>query len=78
MKVACHAGPDYAAAGGGGMVLLDDCNFHESVKLDDFDLDRTLTLVRFMKVLAPSPKASTCYHTFFACTPLLLAKTTNF
>ena len=33
------------------MVLLDDCNFHESVRLDDFDLDRTLTLVRFGVVL---------------------------
>eukprot|EP00245_Coleochaete_scutata_P005745 TRINITY_DN19578_c0_g1_i1.p1 TRINITY_DN19578_c0_g1~~TRINITY_DN19578_c0_g1_i1.p1 ORF type:complete len:455 (-),score=82.22 TRINITY_DN19578_c0_g1_i1:327-1691(-) len=30
---------------GGGTVQLDDCNFHESVRLDDFDLDRTLTLV---------------------------------
>jgi AP-4 complex subunit mu-1 len=27
------------------MVLLDDCNFHESVRLDDFELDRTLTLI---------------------------------
>ena len=31
--------------GGMGMVMLDDCNFHESVRMDDFDLDRTLTLV---------------------------------
>jgi AP-4 complex subunit mu-1 len=31
--------------GGLGMVMLDDCNFHESVRMDDFDLDRTLTLV---------------------------------
>ncbi|KAK8969397.1 hypothetical protein KSP40_PGU012872 [Platanthera guangdongensis] len=30
---------------GGGTVILDDCNFHESVHLDTFDLDRTLTLV---------------------------------
>ncbi|KAI9117998.1 hypothetical protein K1719_010330 [Acacia pycnantha] len=28
-----------------GAVLLDDCNFHESVHLDNFDIDRTLTLV---------------------------------
>lgn len=34
----------YGGSGGMGMVLLDDCNFHESVRLDDFDLDRTLTL----------------------------------
>ncbi len=37
--------PEYGAGGGVGMVLLDDCNFHESVRLDDFELDRTLTLV---------------------------------
>nr|ALO18842.1 AP-4 complex subunit [Lilium davidii var. unicolor] len=29
----------------GGVVILDDCNFHESVHLDSFDADRTLTLV---------------------------------
>lgn len=29
----------------GGPVILDDCNFHESVHLDTFDGDRTLTLV---------------------------------
>lgn len=28
-----------------GIVLLDDCNFHESVRLDDFDSERALTLV---------------------------------
>lgn len=28
-----------------GLVILDDCNFHESVRMDDFDIDRTLTLV---------------------------------
>ncbi|KAH7289566.1 hypothetical protein KP509_30G009100 [Ceratopteris richardii] len=36
---------EYGGSGGMGMVMLDDCNFHESVRLDDFDLDRTLTLV---------------------------------
>ncbi|KAG9450821.1 hypothetical protein H6P81_010786 [Aristolochia fimbriata] len=36
---------DYASSAGGGAVILDDCNFHESVHLDSFDLDRTLTLV---------------------------------
>ncbi|KMT19719.1 hypothetical protein BVRB_1g007740 [Beta vulgaris subsp. vulgaris] len=30
---------------GSGTVILDDCNFHESVHLDNFDLDRTLSLV---------------------------------
>ncbi|XP_059459830.1 AP-4 complex subunit mu-like isoform X3 [Corylus avellana] len=28
-----------------GAVILDDCNFHESVHLDNFDIDRTLSLV---------------------------------
>eukprot|EP00850_Spirogloea_muscicola_P019681 SM000196S05373 [mRNA] locus=s196:246080:248219:+ [translate_table: standard] len=45
-SAASSFGPDYGAgSGGAGMVLLDDCNFHESVRLDDFDLDRTLALV---------------------------------
>ncbi|KAE9603562.1 putative clathrin adaptor, mu subunit [Lupinus albus] len=30
---------------GSGAVILDDCNFHESVHLDSFDVDRTLSLV---------------------------------
>ena len=32
-----------AGVSGGGAVVLDDCNFHECVKLDDFEADRTLT-----------------------------------
>ncbi|CAI5467851.1 unnamed protein product [Closterium sp. Yama58-4] len=32
-------------SGGFGIVVLDDCNFHESVRLDTFDVDRTMTLV---------------------------------
>nr|CAB3454988.1 unnamed protein product [Digitaria exilis] len=36
---------DYRSSSGGGAVILDDCNFHESVHLDSFDIDRTLTLV---------------------------------
>ncbi|KAL0911915.1 hypothetical protein M5K25_017851 [Dendrobium thyrsiflorum] len=36
---------DYRSSAGGGTVILDDCNFHESVHLDNFDLDRTLSLV---------------------------------
>lgn len=36
---------DYGGSGGSGAVILDDCNFHESVHLDSFDVDRTLTLV---------------------------------
>ncbi|KAK1287526.1 hypothetical protein QJS10_CPB19g01523 [Acorus calamus] len=35
---------DYNSSSG-GVVILDDCNFHESVHLDSFDVDRTLTLV---------------------------------
>lgn len=36
---------DYRSSSGSGAVILDDCNFHESVRLDNFGLDRTLTLV---------------------------------
>ncbi|KAF8377362.1 hypothetical protein HHK36_030739 [Tetracentron sinense] len=36
---------DYNSSSGAGAVILDDCNFHESVHLDSFDIDRTLTLV---------------------------------
>ncbi|GFS44080.1 clathrin adaptor complexes medium subunit family protein [Actinidia rufa] len=36
---------DYSGSSGSGAVILDDCNFHESVHLDSFDMDRTLTLV---------------------------------
>ncbi|CAD6258947.1 unnamed protein product [Miscanthus lutarioriparius] len=36
---------DYRSSSGGGTVILDDCNFHESVHLDSFDIDRTLTLI---------------------------------
>ncbi|XP_020235174.1 AP-4 complex subunit mu [Cajanus cajan] len=35
----------YRSSSGSGTVLLDDCNFHESVRLDSFDMDRTLSLV---------------------------------
>ena len=28
-----------------GLAILDDCNFHECVRMDDFDIDRTLTLL---------------------------------
>ncbi|KAK9743401.1 hypothetical protein RND81_03G236500 [Saponaria officinalis] len=33
------------SSSGSGAVILDDCNFHESVHLDNFGLDRTLSLV---------------------------------
>ncbi|PPR89345.1 hypothetical protein GOBAR_AA31338 [Gossypium barbadense] len=36
---------DYRSSSGSGAVILDDCNFHESVRLDSFDMDRTLSLV---------------------------------
>ncbi|CAN6465784.1 unnamed protein product [Victoria cruziana] len=35
----------FGGSAGVGPVVLDDCNFHESVHLENFDLDRTLTLV---------------------------------
>ncbi|KAM5575431.1 AP-4 complex subunit mu [Rosa sericea] len=38
-------GRDYRSSFGSGAVILDDCNFHESVRLDNFDVDKTLTLV---------------------------------
>ena len=31
--------------GAGDVVMLDDCNFHESVSLDRFETERTLELV---------------------------------
>lgn len=37
---------DYRSSFGSGAVILDDCNFHESVRLDNFEVDKTLTLVR--------------------------------
>ncbi|KAK4802157.1 hypothetical protein SAY86_000360 [Trapa natans] len=36
---------DYRSSTGSSAVILDDCNFHESVRLDSFDVDRTLSLV---------------------------------
>ncbi|KAL6960188.1 AP-4 complex subunit mu [Sarracenia purpurea var. burkii] len=36
---------DSSGSSGSGAVILDDCNFHESVHLDSFEMDRTLTLV---------------------------------
>ncbi|TXG52681.1 hypothetical protein EZV62_021850 [Acer yangbiense] len=36
---------DYRSSTGSGAVVLDDCNFHESVRLDSFDTDRTLSLI---------------------------------
>ncbi|XP_031498652.1 AP-4 complex subunit mu [Nymphaea colorata] len=35
----------FGGSAGVGPVVLDDCNFHETVHLENFDLDRTLTLV---------------------------------
>ncbi|XP_015576813.1 AP-4 complex subunit mu [Ricinus communis] len=35
----------YTSSSGAGAVILDNCNFHESVHLDSFDNDRTLTLI---------------------------------
>ena len=32
------------SAGGGTAVLLDDCNFHESADLSQFDVDRTISM----------------------------------
>ncbi|KAL6578385.1 AP-4 complex subunit mu [Orobanche minor] len=35
----------YSGSSGTGPVVLDDCNFHESVHMDSFDVDKTLSLV---------------------------------
>ncbi|KAB1221908.1 AP-4 complex subunit mu [Morella rubra] len=40
-----HHATDYGNSSVSGPVFLDDCNFHESVHLDSFETDRTLTLV---------------------------------
>ncbi|KAI9098022.1 hypothetical protein K1719_025793 [Acacia pycnantha] len=42
-----RGGPTYGynSSTGSGTVILDDCNFHESVHLDNFDMDKTLTLI---------------------------------
>ncbi len=42
---------DYGGSSGSGSVILDDCNFHESVHLDSFDIDRTLTLVSVTEIM---------------------------
>ncbi|KAJ9166049.1 hypothetical protein P3X46_020850 [Hevea brasiliensis] len=36
---------DYGSSSGAGTLILDNCNFHESVHLDSFDIDRTLAMV---------------------------------
>ncbi|KAM6543199.1 hypothetical protein CsatB_007646 [Cannabis sativa] len=38
-------GRDYRSSVGSGVVILDDCNFHESVRLDSFEAEKTLSLV---------------------------------
>lgn len=35
----------YRSSSSSGAVILDDCNFHESVRLDSFDTNRTLSLI---------------------------------
>lgn len=43
-------------------MILDDCNFHESVHLDNFDLDRTLSLVSaILKKYALFLQECVCY-----------------
>ncbi|XP_042939100.1 AP-4 complex subunit mu-like [Carya illinoinensis] len=36
---------DYGSSSGSGAVILDDCNFHELVRLDSFAIEKTLSLV---------------------------------
>uniref|UniRef100_K7K9X0 MHD domain-containing protein n=1 Tax=Glycine max TaxID=3847 RepID=K7K9X0_SOYBN len=50
----------YRSSSGSGTVILDDCNFHESVRLDSFDIDRTLSLAEvILKVSAEFPSSVT-------------------
>jgi AP-4 complex subunit mu-1 len=42
---------DYRSSSGSGAVMLDDCNFHQSVRLDSFDMDKTLSLVSEVKIM---------------------------
>ncbi|MCD7454860.1 hypothetical protein HAX54_026231 [Datura stramonium] len=45
IRLALNEDLSIGRAGGRSVyVILDDCNFHESVHLDSFDVDRTLTL----------------------------------
>ena len=48
---AALCGTDYGNSSGSGSVILDDCNFHESVHLDNFDIDRTLALVSVTEIM---------------------------
>ncbi|KAL8499428.1 hypothetical protein ACS0TY_022409 [Phlomoides rotata] len=46
LHIARSGVPNYGySSSGAGAVVLDDCNFHESVHMDSFDVDRTLSLV---------------------------------
>ncbi|XP_019431272.1 PREDICTED: AP-4 complex subunit mu-like [Lupinus angustifolius] len=47
LAIGSGQGPVYGhrSSSGSGPVILDDCNFHESVCLDSFDMDRTLSLI---------------------------------
>lgn len=47
---------DYSSSFGAGTVTLDDCNFHESVRLESFDIDRTLTMVSAIEVVGKMEK----------------------
>ncbi|XP_043808872.1 AP-4 complex subunit mu isoform X2 [Manihot esculenta] len=51
---------DYSSSSGAGTLILDNCNFHESVQLDSFDMDRTLSLAEvIIKVRAEFPSSVT-------------------
>ncbi|KAF1869235.1 hypothetical protein Lal_00048518 [Lupinus albus] len=47
LAIGSGQGPVYGhrSSSGSGPVILDDCNFHESVCLDSFDMDKTLSLI---------------------------------
>lgn len=42
---------DYRSSSVSGAVILDDYNFHELVRLDSFDMEKTLSLVSEGKIL---------------------------
>lgn len=47
----CFSELGYRSSSESGAVVLDDCNFHESVRLDSFDTEKTLSLVSEVTIM---------------------------
>ncbi|MCD7460701.1 hypothetical protein HAX54_044232 [Datura stramonium] len=67
---------------GSGAVILDDCNFHESVHLDSFDVDRTelwfLRMVNFLSWIPDNPGIQASISVSFELEPGAVGQTTDF